>query len=157
MNEPGRIRHRLNALKGDRNKMHKTMTEFGQGELHSGSKHGPVVQDRKQAIAIGLKQSGQSREGVEDQPRDEMGKWTAGQHAEHLQKIGDEGIEAMRGAIAKKSKKPLEYEEHEKHKSRIEEHVTKAKKLLHPKYHKQLDKAKGEQFDRFGSFLRAHA
>ena len=30
------------------------MKEFKQGKLHSGSKHGPVVKNRKQAIAIGL-------------------------------------------------------------------------------------------------------
>jgi len=63
MNEPGRIRHRLNALKGDRGgKMQKTMGEYASGELHSGSKEGPVVKDRKQALAIGLKQSGQSNQ-----------------------------------------------------------------------------------------------
>lgn len=32
----------------------KTMDEFKKGKLHSGSKKGPVVQSRKQAIAIGL-------------------------------------------------------------------------------------------------------
>lgn len=31
-----------------------TMHEFKEGELHSGSKSGPVVKSRKQAIAIGL-------------------------------------------------------------------------------------------------------
>ena len=34
----------------------KTMREFGAGSLHSGSKTGPTVTDRKQAIAIGLNQ-----------------------------------------------------------------------------------------------------
>lgn len=34
--------------------MKKTMEEFKEGELHSGSKNGPVVKNRKQAIAIGL-------------------------------------------------------------------------------------------------------
>lgn len=32
----------------------KTMDEFKTGKLHSGSKTGPVVKSRKQAIAIGL-------------------------------------------------------------------------------------------------------
>lgn len=32
----------------------KTMTEFKRGKLHSGSKKGPVVKSRKQAIAIAL-------------------------------------------------------------------------------------------------------
>lgn len=31
-----------------------TMEEFKAGTLHSGSKHGPKVKSRKQAIAIGL-------------------------------------------------------------------------------------------------------
>jgi len=34
--------------------MKKTMEEFKKGKLHSGSKHGPKVKSRKQAIAIGL-------------------------------------------------------------------------------------------------------
>lgn len=34
--------------------MHDTMHEFKHGQLHSGSKHGPKVTSRKQAIAIGL-------------------------------------------------------------------------------------------------------
>lgn len=34
--------------------MEKTMHEFKAGELHSGSKKGPVVKSRKQAIAIGM-------------------------------------------------------------------------------------------------------
>lgn len=32
----------------------KTMEEYKGGALHSGSKTGPVVKNRKQAIAIGL-------------------------------------------------------------------------------------------------------
>lgn len=34
--------------------MEETMHEFKHGKLHSGSKHGPKVKSRKQAIAIGL-------------------------------------------------------------------------------------------------------
>jgi hypothetical protein len=37
--------------------MKKTMEEFMGGELHSGSKSGPVVKSRKQAIAIGLSEA----------------------------------------------------------------------------------------------------
>lgn len=36
------------------NKMKKVMHEFKTGTLHSGSKKGPVVKSRKQAIAIGM-------------------------------------------------------------------------------------------------------
>lgn len=38
-------------------KVEKTMHEFKHGELHSGSKSGPKVTDRKQAIAIALSQA----------------------------------------------------------------------------------------------------
>lgn len=44
-----------------RAKMKKVMDEWQSGELHSGSKEGPVVTNRQQAIAIGLSESGQSR------------------------------------------------------------------------------------------------
>ncbi len=37
-----------------KNKVHKVMREFKEGKLHSGSKSGPKVKSRKQAIAIGL-------------------------------------------------------------------------------------------------------
>lgn len=35
-------------------KVEKVMHEFKRGELHSGSKSGPVVTNPKQAIAIGM-------------------------------------------------------------------------------------------------------
>jgi hypothetical protein len=35
-------------------KVGKVMHEFKHGQLHSGSKKGPAVTNRKQAIAIGL-------------------------------------------------------------------------------------------------------
>jgi hypothetical protein len=38
-------------------KIHKVMHEFKHGELHSGSKKGPVVKNRKQAIAISLSEA----------------------------------------------------------------------------------------------------
>lgn len=42
-------------------KVSKTMHEFKHGTLHSGSKKGPKVKSRKQAIAIALSQ--QRRKG----------------------------------------------------------------------------------------------
>lgn len=42
-------------------KTHKVIHEFKEGKLHSGSKKGPEVKDRKQAIAIAMNESGQSR------------------------------------------------------------------------------------------------
>lgn len=44
-------------------KMEKTMHEFKHGELHSGSKKGPKVTSRKQAIAIGMNQARKAGEG----------------------------------------------------------------------------------------------
>ena len=45
-------------------KIQKTMHEFKHGELHSGSKHGPMVHNRKQAIAIALSQARRAGENV---------------------------------------------------------------------------------------------
>jgi hypothetical protein len=42
-------------------KIEKVMHEFKEGELHSGSKKGPEVKSRKQAIAIALSEAGKSR------------------------------------------------------------------------------------------------
>lgn len=39
-------------------KVSKVMREFKAGDLHSGSKTGPMVKDRKQAVAIALSESG---------------------------------------------------------------------------------------------------
>ena len=54
------------ALKKKGNKMakdkvEKTMHEYKHGQLHSGSKTGPRVKSRKQAVAIALKQAGKSK------------------------------------------------------------------------------------------------
>lgn len=43
-----------------RSKEEKVMHEYKEGTLHSGSKHGPVVTSRKQAIAIALSEAGKS-------------------------------------------------------------------------------------------------
>lgn len=42
-------------------KVKKVMGEFKKGSLHSGSKKGPKVQSRKQAIAIAMSQSKQAK------------------------------------------------------------------------------------------------
>lgn len=42
-------------------KVGKVMHEFKAGSLHAGSKKGPVVTSRKQAIAIGLSEAGKSK------------------------------------------------------------------------------------------------
>ena len=48
--------------KGDE-KMRKVMHEYKEGELHSGSKEGPKVKSREQAIAIGLSEKRQAMRG----------------------------------------------------------------------------------------------
>jgi len=40
-----------------KNKIKKVMEEYSSGELHSGSKKGPAVKNRKQAIAIALSEA----------------------------------------------------------------------------------------------------
>jgi Family of unknown function (DUF6496) len=42
-------------------KVGKVMHEFKHGTLHSGSKHGPKVEDRKQAVAIALSEAGMDK------------------------------------------------------------------------------------------------
>lgn len=42
-------------------KVHKVMREYKQGELHSGSKSGPAVKSRKQAVAIALSEARKSK------------------------------------------------------------------------------------------------
>jgi hypothetical protein len=37
-----------------RDKIRQTLHEFKTGELHSGSKRGPLVRNRKQAVAVAL-------------------------------------------------------------------------------------------------------
>jgi hypothetical protein len=45
------------------------MTEFGEGELHSGSKKGPVVKNRKQAVAIALSEARKEGTKVPKKPK----------------------------------------------------------------------------------------
>lgn len=40
--------------KAARNKVHLVMKHRKEGKLHSGSKHGPIVKSRKQAMAIAM-------------------------------------------------------------------------------------------------------
>ena len=47
-----------------RNKVEKVMHEYKEGALHSGSKKGPKVKSRKQAIAIALSEARKSGEYV---------------------------------------------------------------------------------------------
>lgn len=47
--------------KVNKGKVEKVMKEYSQGKLHSGSKKGPVVKSKKQAIAIAMSESGMSK------------------------------------------------------------------------------------------------
>jgi len=47
--------------KAKKKRMADEMHKFKAGELHSGSKKGPVVTNPKQAVAISLSESGQSK------------------------------------------------------------------------------------------------
>lgn len=42
-------------------KIEKVMGEFKEGKLHSGSKKGPEVKDKKQAIAIAMSEAKKSK------------------------------------------------------------------------------------------------
>jgi len=61
---PADIRYRARpVVKGAKaKKMAKVMGEFKKGSLHAGSKTGPVVRRRRQAIAIGLNQARKAME-----------------------------------------------------------------------------------------------
>lgn len=52
-----------------KSKIAKVLREYGKGKLHSGSKKGPKVKSRKQAIAIALSQARKSGEKVAPPPR----------------------------------------------------------------------------------------
>ena len=47
-----------------KSKVEKVMSEWKKGELHSGSKKGPKVKSRKQAIAIALSEAREAGEPV---------------------------------------------------------------------------------------------
>lgn len=48
------------AAKG-KQKIKKVMKEYSAGKLHSGNKKGPLVTNKKQAIAISLSEAGLSK------------------------------------------------------------------------------------------------
>lgn len=47
--------------KKQKNKIKKVIKEAEEGKLHSGSKSGPIVKDKKQAIAVAMSEAGISR------------------------------------------------------------------------------------------------
>ena len=49
------------ASKKQAKKVGKVLKEYAAGELHSGSKKGPVVTSKKQAVAIAMSEAGMSK------------------------------------------------------------------------------------------------
>jgi len=45
-------------------KIHRVMSEFKDHTLHSGSKKGPLVKSRSQAIAIAMSEAGKKKSGL---------------------------------------------------------------------------------------------
>lgn len=57
------------VIKHAKDKVEKVMHEYAHGELHSGSKKGPKVSSRKQAVAIALAEARKSGESVKPKKR----------------------------------------------------------------------------------------
>jgi hypothetical protein len=60
MKDESEKKHKVAKMRAQA-KVGKVMHEFKAGMLHAGSKKGPVVSSRKQAIAIGLSEAGKSK------------------------------------------------------------------------------------------------
>ena len=60
--------------KKSKDKVHKVMHEFKHGQLHSGSKTGPKVKSRKQAVAIAMSEAGKSRDSLKKREKRLEGK-----------------------------------------------------------------------------------
>jgi hypothetical protein len=45
------------SMSKGKQKIKKVMHEYAEGELHSGSKSGPIVKDKKQAVAIAISEA----------------------------------------------------------------------------------------------------
>ena len=53
-----------------KDKIAKVMHEYKHDELHSGSKSGPLVKDRKQALAIGFSEARKAKQRALDKKKD---------------------------------------------------------------------------------------
>ena len=68
--------------KEKQNAVHTVMHEFKHGELHSGSKHGPKVKGRKQAVAIALSEAGMSNKSAKQpHPKTNPGAYDSSPHS----------------------------------------------------------------------------
>jgi hypothetical protein len=62
------------SKKDKKARMEHEMGKFKEGRMHSGSKTGPVVTDRAQAIAIALNESGQSKKNRKKRSKSRGGR-----------------------------------------------------------------------------------
>src|SRR5277367_6602939 len=86
----------------------KTMSEWKAGDLHSGSKHGPVVKSQAQAVAIGLSEERKAGHKVAkkhhsfESSNQPFGQTKAGEMAAHAipqgHKVHGPGANKMDGA-----------------------------------------------------------
>lgn len=51
----------MTAKKPNKGKIEKVLKEYKEGKLHSGSKTGPTVKSKKQAVAIALSEAKKSK------------------------------------------------------------------------------------------------
>ncbi len=56
-----KLKKKPTTKRGKQAKVKKVMKEFKGGKLHSGSKTGPKVKSRKQAIAIAMSEAGKTK------------------------------------------------------------------------------------------------
>lgn len=63
-----RIGKKATQTTAGKEKIAEVMHEFKEGELHSGSKDGPIVTDRHQAIAIALSQAREEGANIPEAP-----------------------------------------------------------------------------------------
>jgi hypothetical protein len=71
-----KVKRRKGESKAQQN-VRSAVTEMNAGKLRSGSKRGPKVTDRKQAIAIGLSEARKAGADVPDKPTKKSAKKTA--------------------------------------------------------------------------------
>ena len=68
--------------------MKKTMSEWKSGDLHSGSKHGPVVKSQAQAVAIGLSEERKAGHKVTKEHHEPTAPGKMGAVHDHAEPVG---------------------------------------------------------------------